>query len=147
MTQDTAGSEVRERLVIPSRILEEMVSYCMEGYPNEACGILAGKDGVVSNIYRMKNIENSPVSYMMDPSEQFKVMREMRSEGLLMLAIFHSHPGASAYPSAKDVNLAFYDDVVYIIISLAENVPVVKGFLIREGRIEEVNIVTESASP
>lgn len=141
--QVTAGSETTEKLIIPSTIYREMISHCLAGYPNEACGILAGKDGVVKNIYRMKNIENSPVSYMMEPLEQLRVMKQMRSEGLSMLAIFHSHPCASAYPSAKDVNLAFYDDVVYIIISLTENTPVVKGYSIKEGRIEEVQILTE----
>ncbi|MFN3479255.1 MAG: M67 family metallopeptidase [Thermodesulfovibrionales bacterium] len=141
--QDTAGSETKEKLIIPSTIYREMISHCRAGYPNEACGILAGKDGMVKNIYRMKNIENSPVSYMMEPSEQLRVMKEMRSEGLSMLAIFHSHPCATAYPSAKDVNLAFYDDVVYIIVSLAENTPIVKGYSIKEGRVEEVEIITE----
>ncbi|MFN3395975.1 MAG: M67 family metallopeptidase [Thermodesulfovibrionales bacterium] len=143
MMQATAGSETKEKLIIPSTIYEEMISHCRDGYPNEACGILSGKDGVVKNIYRMKNIENSPVSYMMDPSEQFKVMKDMRSEGLSMLAIFHSHPCAAAYPSAKDVSLAFYDDVVYIIVSLVENAPVVKGYSIKGGRVEEVEIITE----
>lgn len=143
MTQVTAGSEIKERLIIPSRIFEEMISHCREVYPNEACGILAGKSRIVMNLYRMKNIENSPVSYMMDPSEQFRVMKEMREKNLSMLAIFHSHPCASAYPSSKDVTLAFYDDVVYVIVGLAEDVPIVKGYSIKEGVIEEVEIVTE----
>lgn len=141
--QVTAGSETKEKLIIPSDIYREMISHCRTGYPNEACGILAGRDGVVKNIYRMKNVENSPVSYMMDPSEQFRVMKDMRSEGLSMLAIFHSHPCATAYPSAKDVSLAFYEDVVYIIVSLAEDAPVVKGYSIKEGKVKEVEIITE----
>lgn len=132
-----------KRLIIPPEIYEEMISHCRDVYPNEACGILAGKDGVVKRIYRMRNIEDSPFSYMMDPSEQFRVMKELRSEGLSMLAIFHSHPCAAAYPSAKDVSLAFYEDTVYIIVSLAENTLIVKGYSIREGRIEEVKIATE----
>lgn len=141
--QAIAGSETQEKLIIPSDIYREMIAHCRAGYPNEACGILAGKEGKVKNIYRMKNIENSPVSYMMDPLEQFKVMKEMRAEGLSMIAIFHSHPCASAYPSAKDVSLAFYDDVVYIIVSLAEDAPVVKGYFIKEDKVEEIKIITE----
>lgn len=140
---DTAGFEVKRVLIIPSSIFDEMISHCREGYPNEACGILAGIDGVVKNIYRMKNIENSPVSYMMDPSEQFKVLKDIRLKGLKMLAIFHSHPYAAAYPSAKDVSLAFYDDVVYIIISLVGEIPIIKGYSISGGTIEEINIATE----
>jgi proteasome lid subunit RPN8/RPN11 len=143
MKQVIVGSEITKRLLIPSEIYEEMIAHCKEGLPYEACGILAGTDAEVKRIYRMKNIENSPVSYMMDPSEQFRVMKDMRSKGDSMLAIFHSHPCAAAYPSAKDVSLAFYDDVVYIIVSLADTVPVIKGYTITDGKVEEIEIITE----
>lgn len=118
-----------------------MLAHCKAGYPNEACGILAGRNGEVTKIYRMANIENSPVTYMLDSREQFKVMKDMRDNNLSMLAIFHSHPSSAAYPSAKDVTLAFYEDAVYIIISLINKEPIVKGFSIREGNIEEIEIV------
>lgn len=118
-----------------------MLAHCKSGYPNEACGILAGRNGDVSKIYRMANIENSPVTYMLDSKEQFKVMKDMRDNNLSMLAIFHSHPSSAAYPSAKDVSLAFYEDAFYIIVSLMEKEPVVKGFSIKEGNIEDIEIV------
>jgi proteasome lid subunit RPN8/RPN11 len=129
------------KIIIPQQIFNDMLAHCKEGYPNEACGILAGRNGEVTKIYRMANIENSPVTYMLDSREQFKVMKDMRDNNLSMLAIFHSHPSSAAYPSAKDVTLAFYEDAVYIIVSLMEKEPVVKGFSIREGNIEEIEIV------
>ncbi|WP_333654217.1 M67 family metallopeptidase [Dissulfurispira sp.] len=128
-------------LIIPQLIFDEMLGHCKAGCPNEACGILAGRNGKVSKIYKMANIENSPVTYMLDSKEQFKAMKDMRDNNLSMLAIFHSHPSSAAYPSAKDVSLAFYEDAVYIIVSLMEKEPVVKGFSIREGNIEEIEIV------
>lgn len=118
-----------------------MLAHCKAGYPNEACGILAGSNGEVSKIYKMTNIENSPVTYMLDSKEQFKAMKDMRENNLSMLAIFHSHPSSAAYPSAKDVSLAFYEDVVYIIVSLMNKEPVVKGFSIKEGEIKEAEII------
>lgn len=130
-----------EHLVIPAQIFDEMIAHCRDGYPNEACGILAGTGNEVSRIYKMSNIENSPVTYMLDSKEQFKVMKDMRENNLSMLAIFHSHPSSAAYPSAKDVTLAFYEDAVYIIVSLMEKELGVKGFSIREGKIEEIEIV------
>lgn len=120
-----------------------MLAHCKTGCPNEACGILAGNGNEVSKIYKMTNIENSPVTYMLDSREQFKVMKDMRENNLSMLAIFHSHPSSAAYPSAKDVSLAFYEDCVYIIVSLMEKKPVVKGFSIKEGNIEEIEIVSK----
>lgn len=129
------------KIIIPQQIFNEMLAHCKAGYPNEACGILAGRNGEVSKIYKMTNIENSPVTYMLDSREQFKIMKDMRDNNLSMLAIFHSHPSSAAYPSAKDVSLAFYEDAVYIIVSLMEKEPVVKGFSIRQGNIEEIEIV------
>lgn len=149
MGNSSCGNEKRghtfpvRSLVIPGHIFEEMVSHCRAGYPEEACGILAGKEGEVSKIYRMTNIERSPVSYFMDPKEQFSVMKDMRENGLSMVAIFHSHPSSAAYPSARDVSLAFYDDCLYVIVGLAESLPAVKAFSIKEGRIEETDILVK----
>ena len=134
---------IAESLIIPQHIFNDMLAHCKAGYPNEACGILAGRNSEVSKIYRMANIENSPVTYMLDSREQFKVMKDMRDNNLSMLAIFHSHPSSAAYPSAKDVSLAFYEECVYIIVSLMEKETVVKGFSIREGNIEEITLTVK----
>jgi len=129
-----------DKLCIPKGIFEEMLLHCKEAHPNEACGILAGIENKISKIYKMTNIEKSPVSYFMDSKEQFKVMKDIRENNLEMVAIFHSHPSSPAYPSAKDLNLAFYEDSIYIIVSLIEKEPVVKGYLMREGKVEEVGV-------
>ncbi|NOY64736.1 MAG: M67 family metallopeptidase [Nitrospirae bacterium] len=128
-------------IVIPLNIHKEMIEHALQGVPEEVCGILAGDGEQVTTIYKMTNTEHSPVSYFMEPQEQFQVMKDMRNRGIKMMAIYHSHPEAQAYPSQKDVNLAFYDDVVYIIISLLGNEPVVRAFTIRDKKIEEVEVV------
>ena len=52
--------------------LSAMIAHARAEYPNEACGILAGRDGAVTRVYPMTNVERSPVSYLMDPKEQCK---------------------------------------------------------------------------
>lgn len=128
------------KITICRRDMNSLFEHAREGYPEEVCGILAGNDYVVKHVYRMTNTEHSPVSYFMDPSEQFRVMKDLRERGLRMVGIYHSHPDSPAYPSAKDVSLAFYDDAVYVIISLMDGVPTCKGFSIREGDVKEVEI-------
>jgi proteasome lid subunit RPN8/RPN11 len=123
-----------------------MLSHCRAGLPNEACGILAGKGNVVSEIYMMSNIEKSPVSYLMDTAEQFRAMKDMREKKLDMVAIFHSHPCSAAYPSPKDMSLAFYEEAVYVIVSLADREPVVRGFAIREKEIREAELCVRDAN-
>jgi len=127
-------------LIIARSVIDEIISHCREVYPAEACGILAGKAGAVEKIYKMRNIDDSSVTYMADPKEQFSVMKEMRQEGLELVAIYHSHPHADAYPSQQDIKLAFYSDAVYIIVSLINKEPEIKAFTIREGKVEEVEM-------
>ena len=133
-------SDIR-RVVIPGVIFHSMISHCSECRPNEACGILAGKDSLVSEIFRMTNIDPSPARYLMEPAEQFRVMTELRSRTLSMVGIYHSHPSALAYPSSRDMELAFYEEAIYIIVSLAGDEPVVKGFAIKDGASREIEIV------
>ena len=130
-----------DNLVIPEKIYEGLIRHCREEAPYEACGLLAGNGSRVTAAYRLTNAERSPVSYMMDSGEQFRVMKELRTEDLSMLAIYHSHPSSPAYPSSKDVSLAFYEDALYIIVSLAEGEPNVKAFRIKNGEIAETGII------
>ncbi len=129
-------------LLISRELLAKIISHCKEIYPYEACGILAGKDNVVQKVYKMTNIENSSVSYMMEPREQFTVMKEMREQGLEMSAIYHSHPQSDVHPSPKDINLAFYPDSLYVIVSLInEEQPAIKAFEIKNGTVRETRIL------
>jgi proteasome lid subunit RPN8/RPN11 len=134
-------------LSIPPAILTEMVAHCKARAPEEACGILAGTGSEVSQLYLMHNVEHSPVSYAMDSREQFRVMKDMRVRQISMLGIFHSHPTSPAFPSQKDVGLAFYEDCQYVIVSLAEEPPAVKAFTIREGEVREVPLHIASSAP
>jgi proteasome lid subunit RPN8/RPN11 len=117
-----------------------MIAHCREAYPNEACGILAGRDMLVSEIYLMTNAEPSRSSFFMDPAGQFGMMKELRCKSLSMAAIYHSHPCSPAFPSARDKEFAFYEEAVYVIVSLVKPDPVIKGFSIREGQVREVEI-------
>ncbi len=128
-------------LILSQEQIDKIISHCRSEFPNESCGILSGKDNIVEKVYRMTNIDKSNVSYMMDPKEQFQVMKEMRNDGDKMVAIYHSHPHSPAFPSAKDVNLAFYSDAVYLIVGLTDSErPEIKAFEIMENKISEVKI-------
>src|SRR6185436_10424977 len=112
----------------------------------EACGILAGdlKKETVTEFYPMKNLDESSISYFMDPKEQLVVFKKMREAKSEMVGIFHSHVASEAYPSQKDVRLAFYPEVSYLIVSLSDmKKPVLRSFRIEEEKVieEEVQIV------
>src|SRR3989304_365429 len=100
-------------LVLQKDSLQTIVVQCKKELPNEACGILAGKDKTVKKVYSMTNTDRSPSTFFMDAKQQLKVMKEIRNLGLEMLGIYHSHVASLAYPSARDVELAYYPEVSY----------------------------------
>ncbi len=124
-----------------------MIAHAKAGFPNEACGILGGKNADdISHFYPMNNMDLSAISYFMDPKEQLLVFKKMRQESIEMRGIFHSHVASEAYPSQKDVRLAFYPDVSYLIVSLSElDNPVLRSFKIVDEQVteEEIKIVED----
>ncbi len=124
--------------------LDAMVSQARAEAPNECCGILAGKDGQVTKLYRATNAEHSPKGYSVAPDELFQIYQEIDRNGWEILAIYHSHPQSPAWPSPIDLKYAYYPAALYIIISLANPCqPVVKAFHIVKDKIsaEAVRIV------
>jgi len=133
-------------LEIPNEIYAQMLDQARAEAPVEACGMLAGSDGRVSKLYRMTNADGAHDHFMMTPEEQFAVVKDIRAEGLAMLAIYHSHPESPARPSEEDIRLALTPGVVYVIVSLLAETPVVKGFLIDNDSVTEVPVSVEEGS-
>jgi proteasome lid subunit RPN8/RPN11 len=129
---------------ISQQLVDEIVAHAREDLPNECCGMVGGSDGVAATVYRAENAEASPLRYSIDSKEQFRLMREIEEAGEELAAIYHSHTKSPAYPSQTDVNLAGWPEAVYLIVSLADaDAPHLKGFWIRDGKIEEAELVVE----
>jgi len=127
---------------ISKRLLDEMIEHLKGEQPNEGCGILAGRDGEVKKIFKMTNTDASPYSYLADPREQIKAMKEMRRLNLEMVGIYHSHPSTPAYPSQRDIEMAFYPEACYVIVSFQNpEAPQVRAFRIEEGKVKEEKIM------
>ena len=130
-----------KKLEIPTEIFQQMITQARELAPIEACGILAGRNSIVEKYYKMTNVDNSRTHFMMEPKEQFATVKDIRSAGLEMLAIYHSHPETPARPSAEDIKLALTPNVIYVIVSLQNaNGSAIKGFHISGNNITEVPI-------
>jgi len=130
---------------IPITILNRMIIHAREEAPIEACGMLAGNNGIVRRHYRMTNRDASAEHFTLEPREQFSLIKIVRSEKFSILGVYHSHPATPARPSQEDIKLAFDPSISYVIISLAEKDPVAKSFLIKDGKvdIEPIEIIND----
>jgi len=125
-------------LQIEEKILTAMLEHGRREEPNEACGYLAAKDGVVGYHFELTNIDAAPDHYTMDPAEQFAAIRRMREENLQVAAVYHSHPETPARPSVEDIRLAHDPTMVYVIVSLMAGVDPVRAYKIKRGEVVDV---------
>lgn len=121
-------------------VAEAIIHHADRDKPVEACGYLAGKNGMVVACYEMTNTDRSNEHFCMDPVEQFDVIRKIRSSGYTLAASYHSHPASPARPSHEDIRLACDPDISYVIVSLLDNE--IQSYKIRNGDVipEEVII-------
>jgi proteasome lid subunit RPN8/RPN11 len=108
----------------------------------ECCGLLAGRDGVIAHVFPATNVAPDPAkNYEIDPRETVRLMRKFREQELEFLGIYHSHPNGKNEPSAHDIELAYYSEAIYFIISPRADAPKpVRAFSIRDGRAQELEV-------
>jgi len=127
-------------ILLPRKIVDGIIQQALAELPNEACGLLGGKDNLVKEQYALTNIDASPEHFSFDPAEQFQSLRSARASDLSIIANYHSHPSTPSRPSEEDIRLAYDPDILYLIVSLALDKPVLKAFNIRNGYSVEVMI-------
>ena len=125
-------------LKIEREILEAMREHGRREMPNEACGYLAARDGIICRHFELTNKDAAPDHFTMEPAEQFDAIRRMRAEGLQPAAVYHSHPETPARPSEEDIRLANDPHTVYVIVTLVEGLPPVRAFRINRSAVDEV---------
>ena len=123
-----------------------MIDHAYAALPAECCGLLSGTDGVITDCHPLRNVADRPETrYYATPEELFAAMRRIRDARQKLLGIYHSHPRTPAYPSAADVEMAFYPEAAYFIISLEPQLDV-RAYRIEGARIASLQFVVEPAA-
>lgn len=101
--------------------LDTIIAHAREAAPAECCGLLLGRDGMVVEAVRTRNVADEPLSrFVIDPKDHIDRRREARRRGFDVVGFYHSHPRSPAVPSATDRAEAAYPDHLYLIVSLAQ---------------------------
>jgi len=118
---------------------EAIVAHARGGLPNEACGLIAGNMvndiKTIEKVYLLSNPDSSREHFSIDPKEQLAAVKDMRANGIVPLGNFHSHPATPARPSEEDIRMSYDPKASYLILSLAEETPVLKAFGVINGEV------------
>ena len=94
-----------------------------ETYPNECCGALIGRDGIVAGTLALPNTteEGPRRRFMVRPQDYRDAERRAVEVGAELLGFYHSHPDHPARPSQYDLDHA-WPFFSYVIVSVREGV-------------------------
>ena len=136
-------------IYLPKTVIGNMFDHSLGTDPEEACGVLLGKNGDVIKNVRIKNSHQEPLTrYTMDSEELLKVTLEADEKNIDIIGYYHSHDYSQAYPSTTDIkeaithNFGYPEDYHYILISLVEKTrPVMRAFKIHSDESVEEEVI------
>ena len=123
-------------MVVPAAVRRELEAHADAEAPNEACGLIAFRDGVAERFLPATNAAASPYRFQLEPHDPMDFYLE--DEGY-ELAVFHSHPTDKAEPSRTDVeNIGLWEGKPYLILSRPTRE--LRAWRIADGRVEELEL-------
>ena len=111
-------------IIINNENLNIIKDYVRKAYPNECCGLLAGRETgikkVVIEVHPLTNLNKDRANdrYEIDPVEYMEVDRAVAMKKLSIIGIYHSHPDHPSRPSEFDASRA-WEGYSYIIVAIA----------------------------
>ena len=103
-------------IAVTSQVLDAMERAARAAHPREACGILLGEGGWITQFIETANVHGTPETHFeIDPQALIDAHRHMRAGGPELLGYFHSHPKGAPAPSQTDSAMAARDGRIWAI--------------------------------
>lgn len=97
-------------------VVERIAREAARAFPNEACGLLLGREGRFEVAVPTVNVHATPQTHFeIEPQALIDAHRAAREGGPAVLGYYHSHPTGPAEPSATDRAMARGDGRVWAI--------------------------------
>jgi [CysO sulfur-carrier protein]-S-L-cysteine hydrolase len=120
---------------------DAIIAHARRDHPDEACGVVAGRDGRPERFLPMVNAARSPTFYEFDSKDLLRLYREMDDRDETPVVIYHSHTATEAYPSRTDISYASEPDSHYVLVSTSEPESVeFRSFRIVDGEVTEEDV-------
>lgn len=119
-------------VVIGAPVRAELAEHSEAERPNEACGLIALKNGVAERYYPARNAAASPYRFELDIAPDVWFLEDEGYE----LAVFHSHLSSPPRPSRTDVeNIGLWEGKPYVILTVSSGD--IAAWRISGGRVEQ----------
>jgi proteasome lid subunit RPN8/RPN11 len=126
---------------ITAEQLEVITEHAIRDAPDECCGLIAVKDGVVTRVFVAENEAHSPLRFEISGKALLKLIDDIEDAGEELGAIYHSHTRSAPYPSQTDINFAAgWPGIEWLIVGVADGQPEVKSYVIDGGEVREVPV-------
>jgi proteasome lid subunit RPN8/RPN11 len=111
-------------LTLRPGVADAIRAHGAETFPDECCGAIIGRDGVVTDTHALSNMteEGPRRRFRVGPADYREAERRATEAGAELLGFYHSHPDHPAYPSQYDLDHA-WPFFSYIIVSVRGGVP------------------------
>ena len=127
-----------------------IIGNCYDGLPDEACGLLVGplgvdgrSTGLITAARPCRNADASARTYTIDPRDMLAAGRVAEARGDEIVGVWHSHTHTDPYPSPTDVRQAVDPTWWYVIVSLRDDAPMLRAYLIVDDKITEGRVVLD----
>jgi [CysO sulfur-carrier protein]-S-L-cysteine hydrolase len=118
-------------VLIPTEVRRALEEHAQTEQPNEACGLIALRNGVAERYIPARNGAASPYRFELEVDPETWFLEDDGYE----LAVFHSHLSSPPRPSRTDVeNIGLWEGRPYLILTVRSGE--LAAWRIRDGRID-----------
>jgi proteasome lid subunit RPN8/RPN11 len=122
-------------------MVDQVLAHARRDHPDECCGVIAARDGVVTRLFQMENAERSPTGFTFDSAEWLRVYRALDDADEVPWVVYHSHTMTEAYPSRTDIRWSETAGFPYwLLVSTRSDEDEVHAYTITDGTVTEVDL-------
>ncbi|MCW2745446.1 MAG: Mov34/MPN/PAD family protein [Mycobacterium sp.] len=90
-------------LQLPEKFRDAIVAHARRDHPDEAVGVLVGREGAPERMVELTNAERSPTGFVPDSGEWLRLHKQLDDDDAEIVVLYHSHTMTEAYPSRTDI--------------------------------------------
>jgi proteasome lid subunit RPN8/RPN11 len=133
-------------LILSNALHDQLAVEALRAYPRECCGLIEGiarADTIEAvALHPTRNLAHEFDRFEIDPTEQFRLLRNLRGTGRTIVGCYHSHPDGAAIPSARDSDAAGEENFVWLIAGAAPGAPIaLAAFVFAGGAFRPLQLI------